>query len=667
MCGIAGVFNLRESVCASSVIVAMTDVIRHRGPDGEGYALFAEPRSAPVFRGGPDTPEATYTAHHRYVPVQGSFGGDSGRFAALGHRRLSIIDLSPAGHQPMCSADGRYTIVYNGEIYNYVELRDELEREGCVFVSTSDTEVILHAYRTRGRDCLNAFNGMFAFLLYDRVEGKLFAARDRFGVKPLYYWYSPDGLLAFASEIKAFTALPGWRSILNGPRGYDFLTTGLADHLADTLFAGVRQLRGGEFVEAPVEQLRDSLPVRRWYEAQPAAFAGDLCEATEAVRSLFIDSVRIRLRADVPVGTGLSGGLDSSSIVCVVSRLLEEQNGRSSQNTFSACSSIERFDERNFIDVVVNRTGVAPHYTYPSLDKLFDVLPEITWHQDEPFSSTSIYAEWSVFDLVQQTDVRVTLDGHGSDELLAGYHSFFGPHLTGLLRGLQLQRLARELSAARRLHGYGPAVTLRMMASVALPHALLQRVRRMIGLNGIPPSWLNARRLSTEPYDPMTRFGARATSLNSYSLSQLNYTSLPVQLHWSDRDSMAHSIESRAPFLDYRLVELLLSLPEQFKLAEGVTKKVFREAMSGILPNQIRDRVDKMGFVTPEDLWIRSDQAHFRAALVRAVDRTEGVIDRSVLDLYDSLQTNPRQSSTWVWRVVSFAAWLERFGVDLAA
>jgi len=261
---------------------------------------------------------------------------------------LSILDISPYGHQPLCDSSSRYWIVFNGEVYNYKEIRDELEALGHLFVSGTDTEVILNAYKQWGKDCLNHFNGMWAFIIFDTKNGNLFVSRDRFGVKPLYYWYSPEGFLAFASEIKEFTVLPGWKAKLNGSRAYDFLVSeaGLANHTSETLFQDVYQLRGGEAVEVQVSTLSTKLPIYRWYDLKINKFDITFEEAEKEFLELFQDAIRIRLRSDVPVGSCLSGGLDSSSIVCIVNDILKEEKLEEIQQTFSVCSDVEVFDER---------------------------------------------------------------------------------------------------------------------------------------------------------------------------------------------------------------------------------------------------------------------------------------------------------------------------------
>ena len=671
MCGIAGFFSAAPQ--PANIIGRMNGLIRHRGPDDEGYVLFQELSALPRVCGGPDTPAEAYRAGIHYAPQEKLDDlGDYPVTFALGHRRLSIVDLSPLGHQPMSSADGRYWIVYNGEVYNHIELRAELEKAGYRFVSHSDTEVIIAAYDYWGEACLNLFNGMWAFVLLDRKEQKVFMARDRFGVKPLYYWASPSSTLAFASEIKAFTVLPGWQALVNGQRLYDFLAWGIQDHTDETMFAGVYQIPPGGMARWQVGNypvLADGrLPVERWYQLTQRPFEGSRAQAAEGFLERFNDAVSLRLRADVPVGSCLSGGLDSSAIVCVMNRFLRERGSSGKQKTFSACARVQRFDERQWIDQVVAATEVEAHYVYPELEGLFQTSPQITWHQDEPFGSTSIYAQWRVFELASRNNVRVMLDGQGADEQLAGYHGFFGPHLNSLFHGMHWLAMMRELAAIHHLHGYDYARCGKFLASVILPEGVKHVLRRTGVHAHARPDWLNWERLGAKPENPFSRLGAvNAGSVHALSVAQLTAANLPMLLHWEDRDSMAHSVEARVPFLDYRLVEYVLGLPDEFKLDGGVTKRVLRDAMSGILPEAIRGRVDKLGFVTPEEVWLREHAPEqFRNKLNESIAVAGGVLkaeeSRAILE---AMITGRREFSFLPWRMISLGEWVTRFSVEI--
>lgn len=614
--------------------------VRHRGPDGDGLEVFTE-------------------GDEGWAP------GGNGELA-LGHLRLAIVDLSEGGHQPMADPQRRYWITYNGEIYNYRELRAELQAKGHAFHTESDTEVLLRSYLEWGADCLQRFNGIFAFAIFDTREGQLFAARDRFGVKPLYWWRHEDWF-AFGSEIKQFLSLPGFRARLNGARAYDFLNWNLSDHTAETLFGGVMQLRGGEFVRGSLEQFRSGdVRSKAWYQLRPdpsAAGAGAR-EAAQRFRELLEDSVALELRADVPVGSCLSGGLDSSSIVCVAAGLLRSQAG-AAQHAFSARASVPAYDEGRYIEEVVRSTGVQSHEVIPPLGDLFRLLPQVTWHQDEPFGSTSIYAQWHVFALARSANVKVLLDGQGADEMLAGYHGFFGPYLAGLLRSGRWTQLAGEMRKLQEIHGYGRLHALSRMADTLLPDALRQLLRPLAGRSAAaPPDWLAAEVLQCELADPFARLGGRSPDLREVSRMQLVASNLPMLLHCEDRNSMAHGVEARVPFLDHRLVEFCLGLPDDAKIREGMTKRVLRDAMTGVLPEAVRTRTDKLGFVTPEEVWVKREApTAFREALERAVEVSAGVVRPSVLNGFDEVIAGRRRFSHEWWRVISFGAWMERFAV----
>lgn len=674
MCGISGFIS--TTPLPAHIIGRMTDLIRHRGPDDEGFVLFKDLAGTPIICGGSDTSPGTFEVSTPYAPKHHfTEAGDIPVTMAFGHRRLSIVDLSSLGHQPMCSADGRYWVVYNGEVYNHIELQAELEKLGHRFISCSDTEVIIAAYREWGKECLSRFNGMFAFLIYDRNEEVLFAARDRFGVKPLYYWVSPEGMLAFASEIKQFTVLPHWQPRMNGQRVYDFLTWGITDHTDETLFDGVFQLRGGQALELDLQAVTlgrthygasQKLPVYTWYHLTPRPFCGTFQDAAEQFRDILSDSVALRLRADVPVGSCLSGGLDSSSIVCIVNQLLRAKHATDLQKTFSACADVAKYDERKWIDIIVEATGVEAHYVYPSLSRLFDEAPSITWHQDEPFASTSIYAQWNVFRLAAEQNVKVMLDGQGADEQLAGYHGFFGPRLVALFRSLNWLSLFKEIMAMRRLHGYGYLTSLSWIASYSLPGFLKERVRSVMGREGLSPSWLDCDRLGCHPINPYEMLGvARTKTVQELSIALLTSSNLQMLLHWEDRNSMGHSIESRVPFLDYRLVEFVLGLSDNFKLSDGITKRVLRVGMQDLLPAAIQKRMDKLGFVTPEETWLRETAPDlFREKVVESVKRAEGILRKVETNTMLEKIINGQQKFTFLpWRLISLGDWLTQFNV----
>lgn len=660
MCGIAGYFSTNQNLTAG-ILKRMTDLVAHRGPDGEGFVLGN--CDGVRFLSGPETP-TTGWQQLPHAPIGRLDVDERGWSWGLGHRRLAIIDLKSTGHQPMCTQGARYVITYNGEIYNYVELREELIREGFSFFGHSDTEVILAAYSLWGVDCLMRLNGMFAFVLVDRLAGKVFAARDRFGVKPLYMYRSSDGI-AFASEIKQFSALPGWSPSAVWQPVHDFLSSGIADHTSETMFSGVTQLRGGHFIFAPIECLREAQPTG-WYDlaGQQRINVGSFEEAAIRFAALFSDAVRLRLRADVPVGTALSGGLDSSSIVCEVSAQLRAIS-KGVQKSFSICSEFPKFDERHFVDVVTQATGVDAKHAYPNTDGLREALPDIVWHQDEPFAGTSIFAEWEVYKLARSHGVKVTLDGHGADEMLGGYHTFFWTYLNDLLMRGRVDQWLKEVRAVSRTHGYGLGDILRSQLVTAVPTKWVRPVRNLLRGEGATSNILacSPRELSHQD-DVRERLSPLRNPVRSECVRQLTTTSVPVQLHWADRDSMAHSIESRFPFLDYRLVEFVLSCPPEYTVGGGTTKRILRAGLAHRLPREITERQDKMGFVTPEQAWLCDQEgANLMQWLDHRRDLALNFISHASFDRARRILAGRERYNRFAWRVLSLVMWAERFSV----
>ncbi|NLX49871.1 MAG: asparagine synthase (glutamine-hydrolyzing) [Methanospirillum sp.] len=547
MCGIAGVVMTGGGGADASLLARMSALLAHRGPDGSGAI------------------------------VEGPVG--------LAHRRLAIIDLSEAGRQPMTSPDGALSIVLNGEIFNYLELREELRSAGHEFVTGTDTEVVLAAYAAWGRDCLARFNGMFAFAVLDRRAGEVFLARDRLGVKPLYYARAGDRFL-FASEVKALLADPAVGRAPAEEALATFLAWGVLDHSPLTMFDGVLQVPPGHWMAVGPEGTEG--PVRWWDLAvNPAVDSPPAVEADAPARLLGLleDAVRLRLRSDVPVGTCLSGGIDSSTVVALIARLLETERPGSvgaRQQTFSAVYADPRVDERPFVEIAAGSAGVAGAYVEPSPDRLLADLLDLVWFQDEPFGSLSIYAQYCVMRLAAGS-VTVVLDGQGADEQLAGYIAYQGTHLSTLARRGRFGLLVLEALGTLRHH--------RGFFADAARELLVRRNRRGLLRVAAPP------------------VGRYAGDLDRVLRQETTSANLPGLLHYEDRNSMRFSLEARVPFLDYRVVEYLASLPLDQKLRRGVTKRVLRRAIRGLVPEEIRCRMDKMGFVTPEEVWMGRELA----------------------------------------------------------
>jgi len=661
MCGITGFVAFNAGIEAKYV-KAMNDQIKHRGPDDEGYYIL-DADDVELVLGGVDT---KYTLDGlAYLPKEtiNNYANSKVKLA-FGHRRLSILDLSTLGHQPMSMDNGNYWITYNGEVYNYIEIKQELEDLGYRFISNTDTEVILTAYKEWGKECLSKFNGMFALIIYDKTKNQLFVARDRFGVKPLYYFYDRVGIY-FASEIKQFTVLPDWQAKLNHKSAYDFLVHGVTDHTNETLFKEVLQLRGGEFLTINLAELKpDNINPARWYDLVPVDYLKSYGQACTDFKNLFLNAVEIRLRAEVKVGSCLSGGLDSSAIVCVINEILTSEQEQCQQTVFSACSQHKQFNEREYIDIVVEKTDSTPYYCYPEWDNLFNINETLTWYQDEPFGSTSVYAQWSVFELAKNKGVSVMLDGQGADEQLAGYQSlYFQTYLNGLLHSGKLIKFGTELKLFNKLHKYNMMSAIVRSLLSFFPINFIVKLGKCLGRKTYNTNWISDKLLSK---NKLVKIDLINKNVKSVSYTQLMQSNLPMLLHFEDRNSMAHSIESRVPFIDYRLVELIYSMPTQYKINNGVTKRVLRDGLSGILPDKIKNRMSKLGFATPEEIWLRSQPEIFRNKLLQSIEYSKGILNKEqVLILFDEIVSGKTKFDFWIWRVINFGTWMKVYNIQL--
>jgi asparagine synthase (glutamine-hydrolysing) len=645
MCGIVGICSLDGSGNPeyAKYVKQMADSLQHRGPDDEGFLAADSVR------------QEGYVLTGRESKVEGLRIEDFKKSVDLvfGHRRLSIIDLSPAGHQPMCNENGQIWIVYNGEIYNYLEVRRELESLTHRFNSQTDTEVILHAYEEWGTDCLTRFNGMWSFAIADLRTNRIFCSRDRMGVKPFYYTY--DGKrFCFASEIKAILKVNRFSAQPNEQMIADYLFLGLLDHTDETSFKDIYQLKPGEYLL--IEGNR--LTVRSYWDIEP----GDLClsgddDYAERFYELLRDSIRLRLRSDVPIGSCLSGGLDSSSIVSLASRLMLDDEAISPttagkrQKTFSSCFEDHVYDERKYIELVAKQTAVEKNYVFPKGENLQNDLGRLVWHQDEPFGSTGIYAQWEVMKLAKKCGVTVLLDGQGGDELLGGYLPSFYYLFREEFQRRKWRRLCRELKGFRRYHP--------TMLTDILSHGFIPRFRNAIGRR---IDWAQDA-FQKKFFRSIPRSSKFRTGLDNYLYQCFRSTTLPRLLHYEDRSSMAFSIEARLPFLDFRLVEYIFSLPSDQKIREGITKVILRNAMKQHLPDEVRNRHDKMGFVTPDDVWFKSILKEKILGVLNSKsfsDRGYFVV-KKVREIFEDCCEGKRRIGPTLWRWVNLELWLRTF------
>jgi asparagine synthase (glutamine-hydrolysing) len=523
----------------------------------------------------------------------------------LGHTRLSIIDLSAAGHQPMQSRCGRYAIVFNGEIYNYRELRRELQQLGHHFVSDSDTEVLLASWITWGNACLARLRGMFAFVVYDKASRQLTCVRDAFGIKPFFYRLDEDGF-NFASEVPALLALKTQRQRLNLQRAYDYIVAGRYDDRAETFFDGVKQLLPGHVMTLDLEAAVVAKHRRWWWPSIAERTDLSFADASEQLRAMFLDNIRLHLRSDVPLGAALSGGVDSSAVVCAMRHVKPEIP----IHTFTYVARGSDADEESWADLVNNHVDATPHKVQVSPDELVADIDDMIRAQGEPFGSTSIYAQYRVFKLARANGVTVTLDGQGADELLAGYAGYPGPSLHSYIDRGEFVDSFNFLRAWSQWPGRSMSYGAKALIGQLVPNSMRGLALKIVGRDPAP-AWMNKRifkehgvlfAASDWSEHAVDSDGRRLVAALRKSLTGQGLNAL---LRHGDRNSMRWSVESRVPFLTTEMAEFLLSLPEHYLVSrEGETKYIFRAAMRGIVPNAILDRKDKIGFATPEQAWL---------------------------------------------------------------
>jgi asparagine synthase (glutamine-hydrolysing) len=620
MCGLVATVSFDGMPADPALLQRSSDVLSHRGPDDFGIAT--------------------------YGPV------------GFGFRRLAILDLSPAGHQPMELADGRLSIVFNGEIYNYVELRRELQALGHDFVSTSDTEVLLHAYDQWGTDCVSRFNGMWAFVIFDRRRARVIASRDRFGVKPLYRWTDGKRLM-LASEIKAIIESGWYRPDVEWTTVGRFLSYGHLDQDSRTFFAGVDQIEPGSTLEIGLDGT--TRQQRFWSIARLQDPPPD--DPVGRFRELFEDAVRLRMRSDVPVGVCLSGGIDSNAIISMMATL----RGPSASYPLQAFSYIpEQFSEAEYINASIKKTHAVLNELHTTPRELWDLMPRALWHYDEPVHSPTALIGYQLMRLARRAGVTVVLNGQGADEVNGGYHAYFPAHWADLMHS------GRWLHASAEVRRYAQSQALSFSSTMgsAVGHWARRELRALPGFralrqalhgDGAPPSagWLTAdfqRHVPPADRDGWTR------PLAGVLAHGVERRPLPLYLRVEDRNSMSHSVEARVPFLDYRLVSLAFSLPGEWKLRGGWNKYLVREALKGVIAENVRTRTDKMGFPTPSKEWWGGpwfepmmDVLQSRALRESGVCRTDVVIEN--LRRHQQGQVDV---SGQLFRIAELAMWLDQ-------
>jgi asparagine synthase (glutamine-hydrolysing) len=622
VCGIAGIFDLREQPIDLALLERMTRSLAHRGPDAEGLWSDAN--------------------------------------LGLGHRRLSIVDLSEAGRQPLPSSTGRFWITYNGEVYNAADVRSE--KLGALnFRGHSDTEVVVNAFQEMGPDCLALFNGMFAFAIWDRLERRLFIARDRFGVKPLFYSF--DGsTFVFASEIKALLTCPFVSRDPDLQTAFDFLVDGIHEGAENTHFKHIRQLAPGHAMYVAASGLK----AWKWYTiTAPEEYSEpNLPEVTEHVTQLFRDAVRLRFVSDVPVVSNFSGGFDSTCVVTFAVQHLRKTGGALPHPTFSACFDDPKQDERPFIQLAAAELPLEQHHVLVEPGDVLSELEVQTRRQDQPVMSAAMIAKGEVMRAVHTAGIKVTLEGQGVDEYACGYSDAPRYALADYLRSGNMLAASRELAGWRSVAGVSLWDGFKSAADMAFPRMTQLGSHVKQTLRGTQHDRVNGRFLSESFARNRTRtilpkYAERI--LDDYCIRQMFDRHLPFFLRCDDHNSMAFSVEARQPFLDYRLVEYILSLPGDFRIRRGISKWVFREAMRGVIPEAIRSFPGKRAFPTPQADWlVGPGRRAIEARIASPAFAASGFFNvAAVRELYRQLCAGNRRLNKPIWSVLNFDVWLQ--------
>ncbi len=609
MCGISGIVELGGGAVDRALLAHMNDLIEHRGPDGHG------------------------------ILIERNLG--------LAHRRLAILDLSDEGIQPMEWQD-RLVVVFNGEIYNYIELRDELQLLGYAFRTGTDTEIILAAYAHWGDECVNHFNGMWAFALFDRQNRRLFCSRDRFGVKPFHYKVQ-SGRFQFGSEIKQLldSSPKVNKRILS-----EFIQTGIANHTAETFFKGIECLPASH--NLIIDLRTGQWNTERYYtiERDEQVNSLDLSGFVARLTDEFSRSVRYRQRSDVKVGSCLSGGLDSSSVVTEASDQLNAQGADLPMTAITAISTEPATDETEFARAVVENSDLVWRTTKPQFEDFVSLVDEVVYTQEEPFGGPSVFMQYAVMAEAKEAGCKVMLDGQGGDETLLGYQKYYPSAYLAFAKSYGWRRALREIQNSSK-NNTRMSIKWILLYSAGIFLASPRRWHSQWQTRVMKSHWRN---LTDLPH--MRRIAYAARDVFELQRLEIECTNLPVLLRFEDRNSMRHSIETRLPFLDYRFLESALSGRVEHKIHGGWVKYALRVMMRGRLPDRIAWRKDNIGFNAPENSWLLAHTAAMKAEIASSELLKDVCHMSQVLGRFESLNSQLK------WRLYIIAVWERLYNVE---
>lgn len=637
MCGIAGIITKNE--LHPNCLNQFWNSTLHRGPDDRGFLVCSE---------------------NEIVKSRESITSNL-RGTMLFHQRLSIIDLDTSGWQPMSSFDNHYHITFNGEIYNYLEIREELQLLGYKFHSYSDTEVLLNAYIAWGEDALHKVVGMFSFAILDIQKQILFIARDHFGIKPLYYTFFNGGF-AFSSEIKSLLCLPMVERKINPKVLYSYFRSLRTDFSEQTFYANIQQLKPANYMIVPIDNPNKYKTKNYWNLKTTTRNDLSFHEAANMLRELFLNSIQLHMRSDVPVSFALSGGIDSSAIVSTVRCLYPSKD----IYTFSYIAGDYQINEEKWIDVVNDRVKSKQKKIILDNNIFVDLQDLISVH-DQPFITTSIYAQYCIFRAVHQYGFKVTLDGQGADELLAGYRPYLLARMASLIKQGKKDEANLFFDNVSKLPGLNKGFWTRL-TDYLLPIEIQKNLRESQGLQ-LFPDWLNMNWFESHnvnSLDFLVDYFDYKEVLKHVLYEALTKNNLPQLLRYEDTNSMLFSVESRVPFLTPDIAEFIFSLPEEYLITnQGETKAIFKEAMKGIVPSKILSRKDKIGFQTPEKEWLMVQRDWINDLFNSEFVKQIPFIDyKKMLENWSYIQEGKIPYDSRVWRWINVIRWIEHNQVN---
>ncbi|MFD2206847.1 asparagine synthase (glutamine-hydrolyzing) [Kiloniella antarctica] len=642
MCGIAGFIKTSSArLDTVQILHNLSQSIQHRGPDAAGFGVWGKGKEVEI---------------NHQTPA--NFSTTSPDLAFV-HRRLSIIDTSENGNQPIKSADGRYLLIQNGEIYNYIELREELKKLGHNFQTESDTEVLLKSFMQWNCGAFNRFVGMFAIAILDTLKNEIILARDFFGIKPLFYARTSDALV-FGSEIKALLTFPGIDNKPNLSTVRDYLSLGLVNHNQESFYASINSIEPGHYLKLKFNNPHD-FQIHQYYKRSTTRLTTkdiSFQEAADHLRELFIESVKLHMRSDVPYGAALSGGVDSSAIIAAMRSISGKDQDL---QTFTYSTKNTTFDEESYADIMIQSASTISHKIVLHHKDLLSDINSVLQTQDEPFGSTSIYAQYKVFQVARKSGIKVILGGQGADEILAGYRSYYTAAVAGMVKS---GRLIHAIHLVRALSNQGKISLANFLFRVIArlcPAAVGREIHRRYAENGINSAvnwqWFTDHGVA----GGYANLPGTSKSLEEALEGDLSNFNLPGLLRYEDRNSMAHSLESRVPFLTPTIVDFSSSLPPEYLIdRNGCDKAVLRAALRALVPDEILDRKDKIGFQTPETNWFKELSPWINQVLTSdSFQRMPFITTEKAIMNWSLFEQGKIEFPRAIWRWVNLAKWAE--------